>query len=169
MVDALTLDTNLLLECWKHQNKKHLTERLLELGKEGIVDLAVTARIREDIPSNPLASRIDELPDQGIMETGSVTRVGFWVLGRDMLGDHRFAAYYPVACELATARVGRKRVPTWKDWDHLEAHMHLKRDVFLTWDQGILCLAGELKELFGITVMKPDDYLGSTGDYPRLQ
>lgn len=81
----LTLDTNLLLEYWKNQDKRKAVEKLLLLVKEGKVDLAVTARIREDVPRSPLAQKLDELPELGINETGSVMRLDYSVLDRDML------------------------------------------------------------------------------------
>jgi len=62
-VPRLTLDTNLLLEYWKNQAKRKVVEKLSLLAKEGKADLAVTARIREDVPLSPFAQKIDELPE----------------------------------------------------------------------------------------------------------
>lgn len=156
-IPKLTLDTNLLLEYWKRQDRIEIIERLLLLAKNNKVDLAVTARIREDIPLPPLAEKLNELTDLSIKQTSSVTRLGSWVLGRDMLGDEAFEDYWSTACELAKQR-GRK-APDWRDWDHLHAHYLLRREVFLSWDGGIICLSGELKTHFGIVVMKPEEYL----------
>lgn len=154
---TLTLDTNLLQEYWRQQDKSEVVERLLRLAKQGKVDLAVTARVHEDIPNPPLSDRLNELPELGVGVTGSVARVGRWVLGRDMLADEAFASFYATACELA--RQCGKKPPDWRDWDHLHAHYLLHRQVFLTWDEGIVCLAETLKRQFGITVMKPEAYL----------
>jgi hypothetical protein len=156
-IPTLTLDTNLLLEYWKHQDRIDIVERLLELAKQDKVDLAVTARIREDIPHPPLADNLNNLAEMQIVETGSVTRLGSWVLGRDMFADEAFGHYFDKAIELASKR--GKKPPDWRDWDHLHAHYLLKRDTFLTWDEGILCLAQELKDNFGINITKPDEYL----------
>jgi hypothetical protein len=52
-----------------------------------------------------------------------------------------------------------KKPPDERDWDHLHAHYLLQRDIFLTWDDGIICLSKELKDNFGINVSKPDEYL----------
>lgn len=62
-IPRLTLDTNLLLEYWKNQAKRKTVEKLLLLAKEGKADLAVTARIREDVLLSPLAQNLDELPE----------------------------------------------------------------------------------------------------------
>ncbi len=156
-IPKLTLDTNLLFEYWRQRKKIGVIEKLLELAKQGKVDLAVTARVREDIPLPPLAYRLNELPELQITETGSVTRLGSWVLGRDMLGDETFENFHATASELAKGR--GKSPPDRRDWDHLHAHYLLKRDVFLTWDEGIICLSQELKDNFGINVIKPDEYL----------
>jgi len=153
----ITLDTNLLHELWKDRPKAHLVEALINRARDGDIDLAVTARVREDIPRAPLASKLDALPELGISETGSVARLGYWQLGRDMLGSESFSMFYPTACDLARKRVGK--VPDWRDWDHVHAHLLQRRDLFLTWDQGILCLQPELREQFGIHIMSPDDYL----------
>jgi len=160
-VPRLTLDTNLLLEYWKSQIKRKAAERLLLLAKQGKVDLAVTARIREDVPLPPLAQKLNELSELGINETGSVTRLGNWVLGRDMLGDEAFNDFWPTAEALAKQR--GKKPPDWRDWDHLHAHYLLRRDVFLTWDEGIICLSEDLKTHFGVVVMRPEAYLQLVG------
>jgi len=156
-IPELTLDTNLLLEYWKRQDKLEKIESLLLLAKQGRVDLAVTARIHEDIPDLPLAEKLNELPELDINETGSVTRLGYWVLGRDILGDEAFDDFWPNASDLATQR--GKNPPDWRDQDHIHAHYLLKRDIFLTWDEGIICLSKELKKQFGIVVMSPEEYL----------
>ncbi len=156
-IPSVTLDTNLLHEYWKQRHKSEIVERLLLLAKEAKIDLAVTARVHEDIPRPPLAKRLNELQELNINETGSVTRLGYWVLGRDMLGDPNFENYWLPACELAKQR--GKKPPDWRDWDHLHAHYLLKREIFLTWDEGITCLSEELKSSFCIIVMKPERYL----------
>ena len=53
----------LLQDYGKQRPRKDAIERLLELAREGRVDLAVTARIREDIPDEPLASEIKKLAE----------------------------------------------------------------------------------------------------------
>ena len=157
--DTLTLDTNLLLEYWKNQKKRSVVERLLELAGRGEVDLSVTARIHEDVPRPPLAERLNQLRELSIEETGSVTRLDFWDLGRDILGDDRFVAH---SAELdAELRRTGKTPPDWRDWDHVHAHYLMRRDVFLTWDERIVELAGELKARLGLRVITPEEYLAS--------
>lgn len=66
--DALTLDSNIPLEYWKDQERKGVVEELIALERAGKVSLMVTARIRQDIPRDPLASEINRLPELGIHE-----------------------------------------------------------------------------------------------------
>ena len=154
---TLTLDTNLLHEYWKQRDKVGCVEKLLLLARQGRVDLAVTARVHEDIPSPPLSRKLSELPQLGVNKVGSVSRLEFWALGRDMLGDEDFEGFHATACELAK-QLGKKP-PDWRDWDHLHAHYLLHREVFLTWDEGIACLGETLKNRFDVLVMKPEEYL----------
>jgi hypothetical protein len=158
-IPKLTLDTNLLISYWKRREKWDIVENLLELAKLGKVDLAVTRRIRQDIPRPELSNRLNELPELQIAETGSIARFdGSWLLdGREMFADMEFGGFFPTAVELATQRGATP--PDWRDWDHLHAHYLLQRDVFLTWDGGIICLSKELKDNFGINVSRPDEYL----------
>jgi hypothetical protein len=74
-VEKLTLDTMLLQDYWKQRPRKDAIERLVKLAGQGRVDLAVTARIREDVSNEPLASEIDKLSELNVRETGSVTRL----------------------------------------------------------------------------------------------
>lgn len=164
-VPRLTLDTNLLLEYWKIQAKRKVVERLVLLAKEGKVDLAVTARIREDVPLAPLAQKLNGLLELGVNEIGSVTRLGHWVLGRDRLANKAFSDFWPTAQALAEQH--RKKPPDWRDWDHLHSHYLHRRDVFLTWDEGIICLSEGLRTHFGIVIMKPEVYLRQVGGPDR--
>jgi len=69
MKTSLTIDTNLLMEYWRNRNRMQVVEQLLSLADEGSVDLAITSRIREDVPNPPLAQRINQLSELGIQET----------------------------------------------------------------------------------------------------
>lgn len=51
----------------------------------------------------------------------------------------------------------------WDRWDRLHAHMLLRRDYFLTWDEGIIKVRNALLEEFGIRVSTPEDYLHPSG------
>jgi hypothetical protein len=101
----VTLDTNVLQEYWIDRAKKAVVERLLALAAIKDIDLAITARVREDIPERPLASEIDALPELGVHETGSVTRLDYWVLDRDHLGSEEFEAF-----RLGLESAGRKAI-----------------------------------------------------------
>jgi hypothetical protein len=159
MADRLTLDTNLLLEYWKEQAKMAVVEELLRLAAAGDVSLAVTRRVREDVPRPPLADRINELPELSIAETASVTRLGYWTLGVDMLGSDEFVA----SASAIESEMTRKGMipPDWRDWDHVHAHYLLGRDVFLTWDRKVLEAAPELTRALRVVVMTPEAYLQS--------
>ncbi len=158
-IHRITLDTNLLLEYWKDRDKQKVVKDLLDLAEKGRLELAVTARIHEDLPMPLLSDRLNNLPELNIEEVGSVTRIGYWEIGRDMLGDEEFENYFSAACNLATKRGNNP--PDWRDWDHLHAHYLLHRDIFLTWDKGILCISEELRNIFGIVVKKPEEFLST--------
>jgi hypothetical protein len=156
VMDTLTLDTSLLLEYWKDQDDKEVVEDLLQMASDGRVNLAVTARLREDVPGDPFASRINGLGELGIQETGSVARLDYWILGRDHLGSDKFETF---RLQLESKwKEGNPKLPDWRDWDHLHAHMLQGRDVFLTWDKAILRLGDRLQS-FGIRVTTPQQYL----------
>jgi hypothetical protein len=156
---TVTLDTNLLFEYWRDRPRKAVVKRLLRLADRNDIDLAITARVREDIPDKPLASRINALAKIGVRETGSVTRLNYWVLGRDQLGSDAFEDF---GLELESVRQERDpAVPDWRDWDHLHAHMLQHRAVFLTWDRAVLRLGQTLQARFGIRVESPEDFVSS--------
>ena len=118
-IQSATLDTNLLLEHWKSQDRMEVVGELVTLAREGRLDLAVTARVHEDVPDPPLSDRINDLPDLNIERIGTVTRLGFWSLGRDMLGSEHFVE---VSDELQAQLEQEGRAgPDWRDWDHLHA------------------------------------------------
>lgn len=156
-VESLTLDTNLPLAYWQKEPKRGVVEQILKLGADGRVSLAVTARIREDVPRPPLSAQIEELSDLGVEETGTPIRMGFWVMGRDMIASDEFLS----ASEKISTEMRRqgKTPPDWRDWDHLHAHYLHRRDVFLTWDDMMLRAGEELFRVFGIVVMTPEAYL----------
>jgi hypothetical protein len=147
MPRSVTLDTSLLQEYWKNQDKRATVEQLIERAGRGELALAVTARIREDIPNQPLASMIEILDQIGVEEIASVTRPDYWVLGRDILGDDRFVTISE-SLDKARQAAGQKNCPDWRDWDHLHAHYLSGRDVFLTWDKGIRSVGPELHRSF---------------------
>ena len=88
---TVTLDTNVPLELLDKRDNIQDVEQLLCLAQKTEIDLAVTTRIRADAPHDPWKSQLRELFDaHGIKESGSVTRLDYWVLGVDRFPSERF-------------------------------------------------------------------------------
>ena len=158
---SATLDTNVLLVYLKQQKRRAVVERLVDLSRAGKLELVVTARIREDVPDPPLSASIDGLGELSIQEGPSVTRVGVWALGRDVLGSDEFVDLSQKVSSMLQSQ--GKTPPDWRDWDHLHAHYLSGRDVFLTWDRRILDCGPELKRRLDLVVMRPEQYVESMG------
>lgn len=152
-----TLDTSVLLEYWKQQEKESVVEILLQRAQGGALELAISARVREDVPRPPLAGRINELPLLSVREVGAVIRPDHWVLDRDDLGSTGFVEVSKAPPQSSRPKGGQP--PDWRDWDHLHAHYLSGRDAFLTWDTGMLAQATVLRERLGISVLSPEDFL----------
>lgn len=159
----VTLDTNILQEYWKKQDKVRVVEKLLNLSENGEFDLAVTTRISEDIPHPPLSNRINQLPELGVQQIGAPFRLdrSFSLLsGKDVLGSEEFSKFsYSLMFTLKQKGRKDKNIPDWRDWDHIQGHYLAKRDVFLTWDKAVLECAKELEEEFGVVLMRPEDFI----------
>lgn len=155
---TVTLDANVVREWWDNRNKVKHVKRLLELEKKFTIDLAVTGRIRDDIPSPPLAKKINELPSLNIREIGSIIRFPYWKVGIDVAGNDEFKKFLDSPAVVKKLNEMNKKKPDWRDWDHLHTHYRYNRDYFLTWDKGILHFADELKKELGIIVLKPDTF-----------
>lgn len=133
-------------------------QKLLELNRNGWIDLAVTSRIHANIPADPWASELkEELNKLTIVEIGSVTRLGSWRLGEDRLSDKRFLGVASSICDRHTPT--DPKIPDHRDWDHLHGHHLANRDVFLTWDRNILRLASELRQRLNLIAMAPEEFL----------
>ena len=162
LIPKATLDTNVLVELWYDRKKAAITRTLLDLARGGLVDLAITSRIQEDIPRPPLAGRINELPLLKVQQIGSVFVLGYSSLGGgDMLSDDEFPEVEGRMEDIFDRQGRVKSRPDWRDWEHIHGHYLNGRDVFITWDRPILDAAGELKSQLGIKVMKPEDFLSS--------
>jgi hypothetical protein len=161
VAERLTLDTNLLQEYWREQEKRDVVARLLDLAAAGDVELVVTNRITDDIPGAPLADRLRELPTMGIGRIGATLRFDVSSCGGgDMFGSDVFVTLTEQA-EAELRRRGRTKLPDWRDWDHLHGHFLKRRDVFLTWDKRLLEGAQVIAEHLPIRAMTPDDYLAA--------
>lgn len=164
----VTLDTNLLIDYWKQRPRRSATERLIELATQERVDLAVTRYIRDDVPREPLAARINELHLLKIGETGGLFTIGFSALGGpDVLGSQEFLDHaWTIPVDWHPAKGSR---PSEADLMHLHAHHAQGRDVFLTWDNALREAAdtffGDLK----MRVEAPDDFLAGGGQDERCE
>ena len=158
---TVTLDTNVPLELLDKRDNVQDVEQLLCLAQKTEIDLAVTTRIRADTPHDPWKSQLRELFDaHGIKEIGSVTRLDYWVLGVDRFPSERFLEAMS-AIRARRPQVGKNKLADVRDWDHLHGHYLSGRDVFLTWDTGILDLGADLCAELNLMVMKPDAFLAN--------
>ncbi len=165
---TVTLDTNVVREWWENRSKVEHVETLIELGKKFKIDLAVTGRIHDDVPKQPLAAKINDLPNLLIDEIGAIIRINNWKPGTDIGGITEFANFIgSIERSDKFDHMSEKRRPSWCDWDHIHTHYRYGRNYFLTWDGGILHFQKEFEE-FGIKVMKPEDYL-SQHQQPNLE
>lgn len=159
-IPTATLDTNVLVEFWNDREKAATTKTLLDLAQAGMLDLAVTSRIGNDIPLPPLANRINELPEIGVKGIGSVFRLDMSALGGgEMLGSEEFLDVVSHIEEIFDKQGRASKRPDWRDWDHVHGHYLKGRDVFLTWDRPLLDATPELKAKLGIVVLRPEDFL----------
>ena len=156
---TVTLDTNVVKTWWENRSKVEHVETLIELGKKFEIDLAVTRRIHDDVPNQPLAAKINDLPNLLIHKIGAVIRFNKWKPGIDTVGITEFVNFIgSIETSDKFDHMSKKRQPDWRDWDHIHAHYRYGRNYFLTWDRGILHFQKEFEE-FGIKIMKPEDYL----------
>jgi hypothetical protein len=167
MAISLTIDTNLPQELWLNQAKRDRVEALLELQKAGLVELAVTGYIHDDITHGELAERVNELPELPIAEVPRLFTLDVSTLdGPDVLADGRIVAliesddFLDVRERLLrSGRLPKDKEPDRRDWLHLEAHLTSGREIFLTWDRGLLAYAPTLDDRLGMRVMTPEEFL----------
>ena len=158
-IPTATLDTNVVRELWDERENASVVESLLKCAEHGQLDLAVTSRIEYDIPDPPLSERINELPQIRVRRVASVFRVGRSRIGVDRLGSSRFLKVERTLRDQLIAEGRKKKIPDWRDWDHLHGHYLEKRDVFLTFDNPIRYIASELRSKLDIVVMHPRDFV----------
>ncbi len=165
---TVTLDTNVVRTWWENRSRVEHVETLIEFGKKFEIDLAVTGRIHDDVPNQPLAAKINDLPNLLIDEIGAVIRIDNWKPGIDTGGITEFVNFIgSIETSDKFDHMSKKRQPDWRDWDHIHTHYRYGRNYFLTWDRGILHFQKEFED-FGIKVMKPEDYL-SQHQKPNLE
>ena len=165
---TVTLDTNVVKTWWENRSKVEHVETLIELGKNFEIDLAVTGRIHDDVWKQPLAAKINDLPNLLIDEIGAIIRINNWKPGTDTVGITEFVNFIGlIETSDKFDHMSKKRQPDWRDCDHIHTHYKYGRNYFLTWDRGILHFQKEFED-FGIRVMKPEDYL-SQHQKPNLE
>ena len=148
---SLTLDTNVFL---KMKSGDLLTPT--KLYQKCPMDLAVTQRIRDDIPFDDSVEQY--LTDNYLRIIPSIMRFSFdskserFLLypGYDKPGCTEFVK---LAESISNGIKNRDKSPEYLDWDHLHAHYLSGRDIFVTEDQAILAIGRQLKVL-GIRVMR---------------
>ncbi len=154
---SVTLDTNVFL------NMKH--GKMLapaELYKKCPVDLAVTQRIRDDLPLN--SSDEQFLRDNYIRKIPSIMRFCFDSKSRRFFLNSEFdkpgsTEFVEMAESIIDGlRKTGENPPEYLDWDHLHAHYMSGRDIFVTEDKKLLKVGCQLEE-FGIRVMRFEDLL----------
>ena len=159
---TLTLDTSVLFELWKSGSKARVVRRLLELAQRQRASVRATGRIYEDVFRPPLADEIANLPALGVDLMSSVVRPHYWRVGVDTAGSIEFDQ----AHEALTSLEDRVLHRDWRDWDHLHAHFVSGRDFFLTWDKKLQHYGDGLKDLLGVVVMSPEEYIRHAAPAP---
>lgn len=156
---TVTLDTDVVRDWWENRSKVQHVKKLLELGKKFEIDLAVTRRIRDDVPNQPLAAKINDLPNLLIHEIGAIIRPNNWQPGIDIIGITEFVNLIgSIETSDEFNHMNKEKRPCPNDWDHIHTHYRYGRNYFLTWDKGILHFKKEFED-FGIKVMNPEEYL----------
>ena len=136
---TVTLDTNVVREWWDNRSRVEHVEKLLELGKKFEIDLAVTRRIHDDVPNQPLAAKINDLPNLLIHEIGAVMRLNNWEAGTDTIGVTEFVNFIgSIETSDEFNHMNKDKRPDWRDWDHIHTHYRYSRDYFVTWDNKVL-------------------------------
>ena len=156
---TVTLDTDVVRTWWEKRSRVEHVEKLLELGKKFEIDLAVTRRIHDDVPDQPLAAKINDLPSLLIHEIGAVMRLNNWEAGTDTVGITEFVNFIgSIETSDEFNHMNKYTRPDWRDWDHIHTHYRYSRNYFLTWDNKVLHFKKAFED-FGIKVMKPEEYL----------
>ena len=158
---SVTLDTDVFLKM-----KRGESMDILEFRKKYLVDLAVTQRIREDIPLRPDEEQL--LFDAYIRRIPSIMRCSFDSKARRFLLNPKFnkpgcTEFLKFTESIINSYFKPKgeTPPGYLDWDHLHAHYLSGRDIFLTDDQKILKIKDHLKEELGIVVMNFEGFLNT--------
>ncbi len=151
---TVTLDTNVVKDWWKNRPGVEHVKKLLELGEKFEIDLAVTRRIRDDVPRPSLADKIDDLPNLLIHEIGAIIRPNNWEPGIDIGGITEFVNFTrSIETSGEFKNMNEKKRPGSHDWDHIHTHYRYGRNYFLTRDGGLLHFKKKLQDELGIRLM----------------
>ncbi|HWG56964.1 MAG TPA: hypothetical protein VNT58_10630 [Gaiellaceae bacterium] len=140
----LTLDASVVHDLAKDARPCHAAAvGVVGLHGSRLADVAVTRYIDDDIPDDPLATLVRELP---VLRAGGVFTIGFSLIGGDDgLGWQRFLDLQE---ELQlTWRPSSGKPPDARDWSHLHAHAIKRRHLFVTRDVPLLELVEVLAPL----------------------
>jgi hypothetical protein len=143
----LTLDANVLHALLDPRREFHAAAvRLFELAERSRVQLAVTSRIRSDIPREPLRSRVAALP---VLPLPTLVRHGGSGYGGEIapapaelaLHDRLMALLFPLATRAGARQAGRLA-----DVAHLVGHVRSGHDFFVSDDKALHGRARQLAE-----------------------
>jgi hypothetical protein len=135
--------------------------RLRALAEQRVVELSVAPQgNRAVVKAGPLAAKIDELRDRGVISEArqlpypsDVTLpAGDFYPGEGVPGFHD-AWNNVVATWKPGTYKGRKDPPDWTDAWHVESHVWDGRDVFITDDGALREMCGRLREEHGIPIV----------------
>ena len=158
----VTIDTNVFQEHIRGQEKSKVAEELLDLAKQGKIDLTLTTRVWEDIPDGEIREKLEAYLKKGtigISLASSSLDARPWEKGEAfpyIFFEHLLSI---LEGEDKAQGRGKKSIPSLNDRDHIQGHYVTKRDVFLTWDVDLLRWGERLRERFGVVSMKPEEFL----------
>ncbi|WP_339829433.1 hypothetical protein [uncultured Parvibaculum sp.] len=161
----VTLDTNCLINSFDDTSATATSlddlRKLLQLARDGIVEIAVTTRVKVDLQRDADVTRRAEMLSHAsqFQEVGTLGRWGVstWGGGDFYVGDAQIRQTAQIQGILFPnlSIDDKRRANKMNDVDHLFGHLRNSRDVFVTDDGGILRKSSQLKEALGIVVMCP--------------
>ena len=151
----LTLDSTCIHDYF-HRDKANI-QVLIDDARAGRCELAVTSRIRHDIPAEPLASELQRLPGLNINKIGTVARWGVSNWGEDYWSGNVTEEYEKKISEIMFPGASHPR--HLNDIDHLLGHIINKRDYFITSDPDFLRHRDDLREKLNVKIATPGEYV----------
>jgi len=166
----ITLDTNCIIYyVEKHQECYKALKRIIELGEEGHIDIAVTTRVvaDKDQDTNKIRKHkhLEDFSKFPCIGTGGRYDFSRYDSGDFYVGNE----YVKKENELIKIIFGEIKGNAKKvhremcDVDHLMGHIYSQRDIFLTYDNEILKKKDLLEKEFNLTVQEPEEFLKNFG------